>query len=218
MYASVCRVCITVADALTESADQVTVAIGGALGAWAGYTYYPGTWSGEWRIVATGVIAVIGAIAINTLAGVFIAPLRRLIGKAGRPLSSPRGRTAPVLPDTLEEGLAQAAAATAADATHRAATAAWRIDQGDNFLRDDARWQGCENGEAFFYLAPAVWLHYRSKENKVGREPHFALLTSDSDQPVPITSLVQIRDHLMARSDGFPSVSDAREASELHPV
>jgi hypothetical protein len=218
MNASVRRAAITVADAVTEGVDLTTVAVGGAIGAWAGYTYYPDTWSGDGRIAATGVIAVIGAVAINTLAGVFIAPLRRLIGKAGRPLSSPFGRTAPAAPVTLDEGLAQVATATANDAAHRAANAAWRIDQSDNFLRDSDRWQGREDGEAFFYLAPEVWLHFWSEQAKIGRETHFTLYTGDSDQPVTITSLEQVRHYLAARAAGLPLASDAQDVPEPHTV
>jgi hypothetical protein len=218
MNASVRRAVITVADALIEGADMTTGLIGGAIGAWAGYTYYPETWSGDWRLAATGAIAVIGALAINSMAGVFITPLRRLIGKARRPLPSINGRTAPEAPATLVEGLAQVATATADDAAQRAAEAAWRIDRGDNFLRDDTRWQGCEDGEAFFYLAPGVWLHYRTEQCRAGHEPHFSLFTGDNDQPVTITSLGQIHHRLAARVAGLPVAADAQDVTELHTV
>ncbi|MGW2698381.1 hypothetical protein [Streptomyces sp. NPDC001296] len=45
MHASVRRAIL--ADTATEGLDMVTVLIGGAIGAWAGYTHSPDTWSGE---------------------------------------------------------------------------------------------------------------------------------------------------------------------------
>jgi hypothetical protein len=165
-----------------------TVLVGGAIGAWAGYTYYPETWSGDWRLAATGAVAVVAAVAINGMADLFLTPLRRLISKARHNRPQTSGHSAPEAPDTLDEGLAQVVAATEDDAAHRAASAAFSIDRGDDFLRDENRWRGYENGEASFHLAPGVWLHYASTEAKYGtRDHHFTLLTGDGDEPVAIT-------------------------------
>lgn len=205
MNRAVRRATVAVADTVTEGLDMVTVVIGGAIGAWAGYTYSPDTWSGDWRLAFAGAVAVVAAVAVNGMADVFLAPLRRLLTKARSTRPQTTTRTAPAAPDTLDEGLAQVAAATENDAAARAASAAWRIDQGDNFLRDEDRWRGYEDGEASFFLAPGVWLHYRSEKNKYGHsEPRFTLLTGDGDQPVAITAMEQIRQHLTARAAGLP--------------
>ncbi|MFI9080950.1 hypothetical protein ACIGW8_31530 [Streptomyces sioyaensis] len=207
MNRAVRRATITVADAATEGLDMATVLIGGAIGAWAGYTYYPDTWSGDWRLAVTGAVAIVAAGAINGMADLFLTPLRRLLNKARRttrPQAS--GHTAPAAPSSLDEGLAQVVAATEDDAAARAASAAWRIDQGDNFLRDESRWRGYEDGEASFFLAPSVWLHYRSEKNKYGNtEPRFTLLTGDGDQPVRITGMEKIRHQLAAHAAGLPA-------------
>ncbi|MGA4953741.1 hypothetical protein [Streptomyces lydicamycinicus] len=191
---------LTLADTATEVADMSTVLIGGAIGAWAGYTYYPDTWSGDWRLAATGAIAVIAAVAINDFADLILSPVRRLLSQARRGLPHSQA------PATLDEGLAQVAAATENDAATRAASASWRIDQGEQLLRDEDRWRGYEDGEATFFLAPGVWLHYRNQQNKYGNlEPRFTLLTGDGDQPVPITGMEQIRHQLAARAAGLPA-------------
>ncbi|MFJ2847034.1 hypothetical protein ACIPD2_36150 [Streptomyces griseofuscus] len=196
---------LTVADAATEGLDMVTVVIGGAIGAWAGYTYSPDTWSGDWRLAAAGGIAVVAAVAVNSLAELFLTPLRRLLTKArstAQPTTTTRTRTAPA---TLSDGLAQVVSATEDDAASRAASAAWRLDKGDNFLRNEDRWRGYEDGEASFYLAPGVWLHHCTAKGKCGdTEPRYTLLTGDGDQPVVITSMEQIRQHLTARAAGLP--------------
>ncbi|WP_411152649.1 hypothetical protein [Streptomyces sp. A30] len=216
MNRAVRRATITVASAVTEGLDMTTVLIGGAIGAWAGYTYYPETWSGDWRLALTGAVAVVAAVAINGMAELFITPLRRLVTEArhNRPRTSVY--TAPDAPATLDEGLAQVTAATEDDAAHRASNAAYHIDRGENFLRDENRWRGYEDGEASFYLAPGVWLHYASTEAKYGTRDHdFTLLTGDGDEPVAITSIDQIRHHLTARAAGLPAApATADDASE----
>lgn len=210
MHASVRRATLTVADAVTEGLDMGTVVTGGAIGAWAGYTYSPGTWSGDWRLAFAGAVAVVTAIAVNGMADLVLAPARRRLNTARGTARPATSRTAPGAPATLDEGLAQVTAATEDDAAARAASAAWRIDQGEGFLRGKNRWRGYEDATASFYLAPGVWLHYRTETDKYGHhEPHFTLLTGDDDQPVPVTGMEQIRHHLAARAAGLPLAARA---------
>ncbi|MGW1596974.1 hypothetical protein [Streptomyces sp. NPDC002343] len=203
MHASVRRATLSIAETATESLDMATVVIGGAIGAWAGYTYYPDTWSGDWRLAATGAVAVIAAIAINGVADLILAPLRRLFSTARCASSSQH--VASAAPSTLEQALAQVAAATADDAARRAASAAYEIYRGEDFLRDETRWRGYEDGEATFYLAPGAVLHHHSTTDKYGPDHYFTLLTSDGDRPVTITGMEQIRHHLAARAAGLPA-------------
>ncbi|MEV7082424.1 hypothetical protein AB0N88_28430 [Streptomyces sp. NPDC093516] len=208
MNRTVRRATLTVADAATEGLDMVTAVIGGAIGAWAGYTYSPDTFSGDWRLALAGGVAVVTAVAVNSLAGLFLTPLRRLLTEARstvQPITM-RKRTAPAAPATLSEGLAQVAAATENDAVSRAASDAWGLDQGDGFLRAEDRWRGYEDGSASFFLAPGVWLHYRTEKNEYGRSAaRFTLLTGDGDQPVPIDHVQEIRHQLAARAAGLPA-------------
>ncbi|MEF3117600.1 hypothetical protein [Streptomyces chrestomyceticus] len=197
---------INLADTVTEGTSMVLTLLGGAIGAWAGYTYSPGTWPGDWRLAFAGGVAVVAAVAAGGMADLFLAPLRQLLTTA-RNTTRPQvgGHTASGAPATLEEGLAQVAAATEADAASRAASAAWHIDQSENFLRDEDRWRGYEDGEASYFLAPGVWLHYRSETNRYGNaEPSFTLLTGDADQPVSVTGMAQLRHHLAVRAAGLP--------------
>ncbi|WP_055606679.1 hypothetical protein [Streptomyces prasinus] len=218
MNRAVRRATLTVADAATEGLDMVTVVIGGAIGAWAGYTYSPDTWSGDWRLAFAGGAAVVAAVAVNSLAELFLTPLRRLLTKA-RSTAQPtttRRRTAPAAPATLSEGLAQVATATENDAASRAASDAWGIDQGDGFLRAEDRWRGYEDATASFFLAPGVWLHYRTEKNEYGRNAaRFTLLTGDGDQPVPITHVEQIRHRLAARATGLPAVPATGDTKDM---
>ncbi|MFJ9412459.1 hypothetical protein [Streptomyces sp. NPDC101393] len=197
---------LTVAETATEAVDMSTMLIGGALGAWVGYTCYPDTWSGDWRLAATGAIAVIAAVAISDVADLILTPVRRLLAQARG--AQPRVQAA----NTLEEGLEQVVDATENDAASRAASDAWGIDQGDGFLRTEDRWRGYEDATASFFLAPGVWLHYCTEKNEYGRDAaRFTLLTGDSEAPVTITGMEQIRHHLAARAAGLPVAPAATE-------
>ncbi|MEU9418418.1 hypothetical protein [Streptomyces sp. NPDC048272] len=200
MTATLRQTATTVANTMIEGASTASALIGGAGGAYIGYQLAPASWSEGARLAFAGAAAVVGAIAVDGLAELLLAPLRRLMRRS--PLSVTR---APA--NTLSEALSQAVAATEDDAANRAASASFRIDHGDNFLRNEDRWRGYESGEASFYLAPGVWLHYRSDKDKHGYgDPRFTLLTGDGEQPVVITGVEQIRHHLAARAAGLPAV------------
>ncbi|MFD8621445.1 hypothetical protein [Streptomyces sp. NPDC059513] len=203
MTATLRQTANTVANSMIESASMASALIGGSAGAYLGYQLAPAAWTDGTRILFAGAVAVVGAVAIDGLAELLIAPLRRLM-RSRSPLNTRASAPAPA--DNLNDALAQVATATEDDAAHRAAGAAFRIDQGDSFLRDEDRWRGYEDGEASFYLAPGVWLHHRAELGKYGREHHFTLLTGDGEQPVVITGMEQIRHHLAARAAGLPAV------------
>ncbi|MFD8288052.1 hypothetical protein ACFV2B_07430 [Streptomyces lavendulae] len=193
----------SVAHTMIEGVSMTSALIGGAGGAYLGYQLTPVAWSDDSRIAFAGAVAVVGALAIDGLAELVLAPLRRLM-RTRSPLPSTR-RSAPAPAATLDEALAQVTAATEVDAARRAAGDSFRIDDGDNFLRDEDRWRGYEDGEATYYLAPGVVLHHRAEVSKYGRTNHFTLLTADSEQPVAITGMAQIRLHLAARAAGLPA-------------
>ncbi|MER6609882.1 hypothetical protein ABT282_29165 [Streptomyces sp. NPDC000927] len=196
MNRSVRQATLTLADTVTDTADTASVVLGGAIGAWAGYTYYPETWSGDWRLAIIGAAAIIAAVATSGLADLLLDPARSLLAKARHQNS----RRFPA-PRNLDEALA----AAEDDAAQRAASGAWEIDQGDSFLRDADRWRGYENGEATYYLAPGVCLHHAIADAEYGRKNHeFTLLTGDGDEPAAITGVDQIRHHLAARAAGLP--------------
>ncbi|MEU7553112.1 hypothetical protein AB0B01_12320 [Streptomyces sp. NPDC044571] len=212
MTATLRQTANTVANSTIEGASMASALIGGAVGAYLGYQLAPTGWTDGTRILFAGAVAVVGAVAIDGLAELVLAPMRRLM-RTRSPLSSTR-RSAPAPAATLEEALLQVITATEEDAAHRAASAAFRIDNGDDFLRDEDRWRGYEDGEASFYLAPGVWLHHRSELGKYGREHRFTLLTGDGEQPVTITGMEQIRHHLAARAAGLPAVPAAVDSGD----
>ncbi|MFF3177940.1 hypothetical protein ACFVQ0_35575 [Streptomyces sp. NPDC057900] len=205
MTATMRQTATTIASSMIEGASMATALIGGAAGAYLGYQFAPAVWTDGTRIAFAGAVAVVGAVAIDGLAELVLAPMRRLM-RTRSLLASTRG-SGPAPAATLDEALAQVVTATEEDAAHRAASASFRIDDGDNFLRCEDRWRGYEDGEASFYLAPGVVLHHRTEKSTYGhREPRFTLLTGDGEQPVAITGMEEIRHHLAARAVGLPAV------------
>lgn len=214
MTASLRQVATTVASSMIDGASMVAALIGGATGAYLGYQITPTSWADSLRITAAGAVAVFGAIAVDGLAEHALTPLRRMT----RIPFVPTRQSAPAPAATLDEALAQVITATEDDAAHRAANGAFRIDDGDTFLRDASRWRGYENGEASFYLAPGVVLHHRAERDAY--KHLFTLLTGDGEQPVAITGMEQIRHHLAARAAGLPAapVTTDTEDGDEHKV
>ncbi|WP_331762357.1 hypothetical protein OG612_45195 (plasmid) [Streptomyces sp. NBC_01527] len=193
-----------IASSMIEGASMATALIGGAAGAFFGYQLVPASWSGETRILAAGAVAVVGAVIVDGLAELVLAPLRRL-------LISSRYRTpdkeSPALPGSLADTITAVAAAAASDAADQAAMAARiKLDRSadGSFLTAAEQWTGYENGEASLFLAPGVQLHFASFDDGYGRERKFTLLTSEQDAPVAITTLAQLHQHLTAREAGLP--------------
>jgi alpha-D-ribose 1-methylphosphonate 5-triphosphate diphosphatase PhnM len=93
---------------------------------------------GDWRLAATGSIAVIAAVAINGMVELALELVRR--------------------GGDLDDGIAKVANAATEDAATRADHGARvRLDSsGSTFLADEERWQDYENGEAhdIISLAP----------------------------------------------------------------
>lgn len=212
MTATLRQAATTVANSMIDGASMASALIGGAAGAYLGYQLAPDAWTDTTRILLAGATTVIGAIAIDGLAEMGLAPLRRLM-RTRSPLPSSR-RTAPAPAATLDEALTQVVVATEEDAARRAANAAFRIDDGDNFLRSEDRWRGYEDGEASFYLAPGVVLHHRAERGEY--KHHFTLLTGDGEQLVAITGMEQIRHHLAARAAGLPAGTATAATGDGH--
>ncbi|MFE2943405.1 hypothetical protein ACFXKG_30780 [Streptomyces sp. NPDC059255] len=194
-----------IANSVIEGASATSALFGGAVGAYLGYQTGPASWSGEIRILLAGAAAVVGAVAIDALVDLAIAPLRRRL--ANSRYRTP-ARELPALPGSLADSIATVAAAAAGDAADQAAMAARiKLDRCDDgsFLTAAERWTGYENGEASLFLAPGAQLHFAFADDRHGYpERTFTLLTSQQDAPVAITTLAQLHQHLLARESGLP--------------
>lgn len=121
-----------------------------------------------------------------------------------------RTRTASPAPAaaTLDDGIALVADAAAQDAASRAAHGVMVTldDSGNSLLSHADRWQGFENGEARYHLAPGLALYFRGIEGHYGKSGNeFTLLSGDSeDASIHVTSLAQLHQHLTARAAGLP--------------
>ncbi|MFI2292921.1 hypothetical protein [Streptomyces niveus] len=213
MTASLRQAATTVVSTLIEGASMAAALIGGVAGAIGGYQLAPTTWPGDARLALAGAVAVIGAIAVDGLVELALAPLRRLTWRNRSTTGTSRtAATAPAPATSVDQALTQVTAATETDAANRAAFAAYRLDRGEGFLRDEERWRGYEDGEATFYLAPGLYLHHRAVSGDYALEHEFTLLSADSE-PVTVTGIDQIRHQLAARAAGLPVSVPADDAT-----
>ncbi|MFF4227427.1 hypothetical protein ACFYZH_31895 [Streptomyces abikoensis] len=209
------RTRIRITEALVDGVSLAGSLLVGAFGTYAAYRLAPATWTGDARLLLAGAAAVVAAISTGDFVESLLAPARRFLRAQTTAVSTSTKDSVP--PDTLGIALAQAVAATETDAARRAAFGAHVLDDGDGYLGAASRWRGYEDGEATFYLAPGLVLHYRGVPKAYGTAKEFTLLTSDADEPVAITSLAQLRHHLAARAAGLPLAEPMaqREDDEL---
>ncbi|MFC1428561.1 hypothetical protein ACEZCY_35905 [Streptacidiphilus sp. N1-12] len=199
-------------DQLDSVQALVTAATVGAA-AWLTYGQVPATWTTFHRQLTTGLVAVVAGLLVNVIASTLLARRHvRLNELAYGPYDPPAhtlgddgaSSDAQPLPETLLDALVQAENAAAVDAAKRAASEAFQLDRSSGFLRNADRWRGYADGEASFFLAPGLNLHFASVVDTFGSEARFTLLTADADAPVAITDVAQLRHILDARLMGRP--------------
>ncbi|MGY3341037.1 hypothetical protein ACVW0K_007230 [Streptomyces filamentosus] len=182
--------------ALVESAEAVGVITGAGTAAVLAYPHFPTALPAALHLPATGIGAFLGGVVASIALDPFLAPARRLLAQARY-----TDRPAPAAPATLTEALIEITQVTEDDAAARAAQATHSLDSSStSFLHSEERWRGYENGEATCYLAPGVHLHYRADASTYGPRHHFTLLTGNSPEEFPVTTVLQLREHLAQRA------------------
>lgn len=203
------------AGALLSTGSVATSLAIGVAAVHAAWTLAPTNWFGDLRIIVAGALCVAVAAGTESLLGIILDPLRRRLWAASTSTAVRAVRPTPPVAETQEEGLAQITAATETDSAHRAAIASWSLDHGALFNSED-RWRGYANGEATFYVAPGVVLHYRLEDGRLAL-PEFTLLTSDADDPVDVLTVRDVLQYLVSRKKAAPQAQAAlaEEASAL---
>ncbi|MFD4528414.1 hypothetical protein ACFWP7_31750 [Streptomyces sp. NPDC058470] len=194
-------------EALALTGMAVVLVVGGVT---ADLAYNPlrQTLSAQDSRIGAAVLALILGFATYRFLDWVTDPITKRLNDASYDRLHRGARTdSPAPADTLEDGIDQIADAAARTASDLAAFAAGLVldSSESSFLTYADRWQGFENGEARLYLAPGVQLYFRdSGERYDRRTKEFTLLTGDADEPVTITSLPQLHQHLTARAAGLP--------------
>lgn len=158
--------------------------------------------------IGGAILAVILAVGVYQFLDWVTDPISKHLTEAGYGWTSRTSTEGQAPAATLEDGAGQVADAAAEDAASRAAHGVMvKLDNsGNSLLANSDRWQGFENGEARYHLAPGLALYFREigdTYGKAGKE--FLLLSGDSESDsVEITSLAQLHQHLAARAAGLP--------------
>ncbi|MFJ8870765.1 hypothetical protein ACIRD6_34080 [Streptomyces sp. NPDC102473] len=190
---------------------SLVIGVGAVHAAW---TLAPAHLFGDLRIIVAGALCVAVAAGTESLLGILLDPLRRRLWSAGSTAAVRGARPTPSAAETQDEGLAQITAATEADSAHRAAIASWSLDHGALFSSEE-RWRGYANGEATFYVAPGVVLHYRLTDGRLA-QPEFTLLTGDADDPVGVLTVRDVLQYLISqkKAELQAQAALAKEATE----
>lgn len=159
--------------------------------------------------IGGAILAVIFAVGVYQFLDWVTDPIAKRLNELGYSWTSrTSGTEAPAPASTLDDGIAQVADAAAEDAAYRAAHGVMvKLDgSGNSLLADSGRWQGFENGEARYHLAPGLALYFRPIQGQYGKAANeFTLLSGGSeDDSVQITSLAQLHQQLTARAAGLP--------------
>lgn len=197
----------------TDSAAVVTAA------AAVGLTAYRALASrkAETRITLALAAGALAAITADQTAYRALAPLRRRLG-AEQHLA---GAAGPV------PSLEQLAVDAAADAAHRAAAGAARLDYGRGFLTRAENWTGCPDGTATCTVTLTAYvLAMPRPTDSDGYNSRSYLLLQNDQQPVPVHSLADLvalldlpEAGISAEEDGDPWAAIGQDAAilELHP-
>ncbi|GGX58455.1 hypothetical protein GCM10010321_89150 [Streptomyces chartreusis] len=214
-------------EALATCRAAVALAVAGVT---ADLTYSPlrGYWAPDESRIGVALLALIAGSVIYQLLGWITEPVGKRLTEIGHgwPPHTLSTEASWVPATTLEDSIAQVAAAAADDAAARAAHGAQlKLDSsGASLLTDADCWRGYENGEAHLFLAPGVSLYFREVGAGYGRESkQFTLLTSEGEgSSTDIRTLAQLHQHLRARAAGLPvappAVDSANDVRSLSPA
>ncbi|MEU2462364.1 hypothetical protein ABZ604_32885 [Streptomyces sp. NPDC012473] len=202
------------ASALLSTGSVATSLAIGVTTTQAAWTLTPAPWFGDLRIIAAGALCLAVAAGTESLLEIILVPLRRSLWPTSTTTPVTAVTPTPPVAETQEEGLAQITAATEADSAHRAAIASWTLDHGALFNSED-RWRGYATGEATFYIAPGVVLHYRLAGGHLS-EPEFTLLTGNADDPVDVVTVRDVLQYLInqRKAAAHARVALAKEVPE----
>ncbi|WP_331744622.1 hypothetical protein OG762_50435 (plasmid) [Streptomyces sp. NBC_01136] len=152
-----------------------------AAGGWITYAATVGA-DTTWRAAAAG----IGGLAVGAGHAVTSAAATHNEDEAPTPLS----------PVDVFNRLADA---ICADAAQRAAIDSWILDRGSELLGSAEEWEGGKDGTARFELAFDAYVLYQPGP---APESAFRFLAPDSDEPIVLTSLLQLQELLQQLADG----------------
>ncbi|MGW2826359.1 hypothetical protein ACWC24_36050 [Streptomyces sp. NPDC001443] len=102
----------------------------------------------------------------------------------------------PLSPADVFDRLADA---ICADAAQRAATDSWTLDHGSELLGSAVEWEGEKDGTARYELAFDAYVLYQPGPVP---ETAFRFVAPDSDEPIVLTSLLQLQELLQQLADG----------------
>ncbi|MGP4089383.1 hypothetical protein [Streptomyces sp. KR55] len=111
------------------------------------------------------------------------------------------------LPSSTEDLIDRLSEAALDGAAHQAALLSGKVDPAHNLLNNRKLWVGIDGTSALFPLAEGPHLHYRKNDGEGFATHDYTFVVTDTeDEPVPVTSMAQVRDLLEQHVNRQPEV------------
>ncbi|MCC9708204.1 hypothetical protein E4N62_24865 [Streptomyces sp. MNU76] len=164
----------------------------------AGVDGWPGSTTSTWAAFSAGLIAIAFAFGVSELLDSFMSPLRALTRTSTSPAYGlGTQETDEDLPTDAEDLIDRLTEAARAGGAHDAAMYSGRVDPAGNLLHKAKLWVGIDGTSALFPLTDGAYVHYRKNEDgKFATHEYAFVVTGAEDEPVPVTSMDQVRDLL----------------------
>ncbi|MGX1266937.1 hypothetical protein [Streptomyces phaeoluteigriseus] len=165
----------------------------------AGVDGWPGSTTSTWAGFSAGLIAVAFAFGVSELLDSFMAPLRALTRTSPSPAYGlATQETDEDLPTDAEGLIDRLTEAARAGGAHEAALYSGRVDPAGKLLDKSKLWVGIDGTSALFPLTDGAYVQYRKNEDgKFATHEYAFVVPGTEDEPVPVTSMDQVRDLLV---------------------
>ncbi|TLS45721.1 hypothetical protein FE633_13215 [Streptomyces montanus] len=198
-----------IAAIAVEGLDVVLLFTAAGLGGLVG-SYLPGLPSAVSGAL-TGAFGLALAFGAMELLDSFMGSLRALTRIPPSPSSSAYGLNTKEkeedLPSNTEDLIDRLSEAARDGAAHQAALFSGKVDPAANLLNNRKLWVGIDGTSALFSLADGAYLHYwKNNGGDFPTHEYTFVLTDTEDEPVPVTSMTQVRDLLEQQVNRQPEV------------
>ncbi|MFI1035974.1 hypothetical protein [Streptomyces sp. NPDC020951] len=176
---------------LANSLTTLFTLTAAAAGGWIAIAATVGT-DTMWRAAAAG----IGGLVAGAGADSQIRPLLHALNDTA---PTHDGADTPTVPSRRADVLDRLTDAICADAAQRAAIDSWILDRGSELPGSAVEWEGEKDGTARYELAFDAYVLYQPGPVP---ETAFRFVAPDSDEPIVLTSLLQLQELLQQLADG----------------
>ncbi|WP_331732389.1 hypothetical protein [Streptomyces sp. NBC_00989] len=170
----------------------------------AGFDGWPGNTTSISAPFYAGLIGLALALGVGELLNSVMPPLRALARTSPSLAYGPgtQQQTDEELPTGAEDLIDRLTDAARAGCAHEAALHSGKVDPAGNLLDQVKLWVSIDGTSAQFPLADGAYVQYRKNEDgKFATHEYTFVVPENEDEPVPVTSMGQVRDLMKQHLD-----------------